>query len=111
RTHSLINRLSEVLKAATDAADYAKGIELTAPKKKRTIEKVDVGMTRCIRIFEIASLIPSDRDASRLMTAFEWHTTPQGWQYWSNRQLGKEPINAADILFFKALLDKNNSAE
>lgn len=110
-TNSLSERLAEVVKAATDAADYAKGIERTAPKKRRAIDKVDVGNSEVYSVESLKDLIWNDRSPSSLQHAFIWSSTPQGTFYWMEKRDGKKPINAADILFFKALLDKFNGAE
>lgn len=104
RRTSLERRLAEVVRAATEAADYAKAIHKTAPKAKP--KGGIAGETRVRSEAALKMLREGDISAKNIDDAFAWSTSPQGHQYWWDRQEDRTLISAQDRAFFKALLDK-----
>lgn len=114
RRTSLERRLGEVARAATEAAEYAKAIHKTAPKKEKSAEvkaadAVDTGSTSVTDVVALRELAQGNKDFRKLDSAFVWDTTPQRWLYWSRRASKPSLITDNDLAFFKALLDKVTS--
>lgn len=114
RRTSLERRLGEVVRAATEAAEYAKAIHKTAPKKvkeaeSKVVDEVDTGTTTVTNVVALIALAEGSTEQTHIDAAFAWATTPQKFHYWLNRYSRGEPITDIDRAFFKALLDKVTS--